>query len=350
MKHRASIALLRRLASAALLLAFLQIVFGAIVRITGSGMGCGDSWPTCNGMLFPPLERPDLIIEVTHRYIAALLGVMILALTGYSLARRAEPGIGGRGGVLRASVAALGVYIAVALLGALTVKLGTHPIANVVHLSLAMALLATLVLAVMRGGGLGAGRAAFGGSSVKTYRGASAAVALTFLILVMGALTANVPGAAESCLGFPLCRIQQIGSTHIQLTHRILAFLLLFHATGLVIATRRRREPEVIGTAAAATLAVIVAQIVIAAALVESGLPLRLQSLHQAFGTLVWLTVFTFAALAHRASLHAAAPTAGGAIPPGDFGGAPDSYLTTDEPIAAPAPERNAPARPAPQR
>ena len=71
---------LRRLAWVALVLAFGQIVFGAIVRITGSGMGCGDSWPQCAGQWLPPLERPDLIIEVTHRYIAAALTLVIIAL------------------------------------------------------------------------------------------------------------------------------------------------------------------------------------------------------------------------------------------------------------------------------
>ena len=40
----------RRLAYLALFLAYAQIVFGAIVRITDSGMGCGDHWPKCNGL------------------------------------------------------------------------------------------------------------------------------------------------------------------------------------------------------------------------------------------------------------------------------------------------------------
>ncbi len=71
---------LRRLGYVAVLLAFVQIVFGAIVRITGSGMGCGDHWPTCAGYIIPPLSRPDLIIEVTHRYIAATVTVAIIVL------------------------------------------------------------------------------------------------------------------------------------------------------------------------------------------------------------------------------------------------------------------------------
>ncbi len=51
-------ALVRRLAYLATALLFALIVLGGIVRITGSGMGCGDDWPKCNGEWFPPLEFP----------------------------------------------------------------------------------------------------------------------------------------------------------------------------------------------------------------------------------------------------------------------------------------------------
>jgi len=40
-------ATIRRLGYLALVVGFAQVLFGAIVRITGSGMGCGDHWPDC---------------------------------------------------------------------------------------------------------------------------------------------------------------------------------------------------------------------------------------------------------------------------------------------------------------
>ena len=88
---------LRRLSILSLILGVGQVVFGAIVRITGSGLGCGDHWPKCLGHWFPPLDRFDLIIEVTHRYIAATLSVAILALLVVAFLRRSTPGVGGRG-------------------------------------------------------------------------------------------------------------------------------------------------------------------------------------------------------------------------------------------------------------
>jgi cytochrome c oxidase assembly protein subunit 15 len=67
---------------AALLLAYLLfvILFGAWVRITGSGAGCGDFWPTCHGQLLPRTPTEQTIIEFTHRSTSGLLGLMALAL------------------------------------------------------------------------------------------------------------------------------------------------------------------------------------------------------------------------------------------------------------------------------
>ena len=66
---------------------------------------------------------------------------------------------------------------------------------------------------------------------------------MTFVVLVLGAFTAHLPGANSSCVGFPLCRGSLIpdSTQHIQFTHRILAFLLFFHLLGLAIAVRTPR-------------------------------------------------------------------------------------------------------------
>ena len=100
---------IRNIAAVALGVAFVHVVFGAIVRISGSGMGCGDHWPRCYGTFFPPLDRPDLIIEVSHRYLASVLLLALIATLVVALRRRDVAGVGGPGGVLRA--AGLGVAL-----------------------------------------------------------------------------------------------------------------------------------------------------------------------------------------------------------------------------------------------
>src|SRR5215470_7726765 len=103
---------IRRLSIAALVVACLHLVFGSIVRITGSGMGCGDHWPKCYGYWFPPLSRPDLIVEVSHRYLASILTLAVLSLGAVAFARRNEPGVSGRGGILRSAIGAICAVLA----------------------------------------------------------------------------------------------------------------------------------------------------------------------------------------------------------------------------------------------
>ncbi|MEO7520427.1 MAG: COX15/CtaA family protein, partial [Gemmatimonas sp.] len=124
---------IRRAAYAALATALVHIVFGAIVRISGSGMGCGDHWPKCYGYWFPPLDRPDLIIEVTHRYLAIALFVSIAVLVAAVWRHRELPSVSGRGSVANAARGALLLWFAPALFGAVTVFTGNPAWATVVH-------------------------------------------------------------------------------------------------------------------------------------------------------------------------------------------------------------------------
>lgn len=53
---------------------------GALVTKTGSGAGCGTSWPLCEGQLIPSNITPELIIEYSHRLVSTIMGITILAL------------------------------------------------------------------------------------------------------------------------------------------------------------------------------------------------------------------------------------------------------------------------------
>lgn len=63
------------------------IVFGAWVRITGSGAGCGAHWPTCHGEIVPLDPTTETIIEYTHRVTAGILGPMVLVLIAWAWKR-----------------------------------------------------------------------------------------------------------------------------------------------------------------------------------------------------------------------------------------------------------------------
>ncbi len=58
----------------------LVILWGAFVRATGSGAGCGSHWPLCNGVVVPREARTETLIEFAHRVSSALSGLMVLGL------------------------------------------------------------------------------------------------------------------------------------------------------------------------------------------------------------------------------------------------------------------------------
>lgn len=297
---------LRRFSYAALGVAFTHLVFGGIVRISGSGMGCGDNWPKCYGRWFPPLDQPTLVIEWTHRLLASILVITVLSLALFAWSRRRVPGVGGRGGVLRSALWAVAAVFGAAILGAVTVKLGNAPDATVAHWIVAMTLFALLAATALRAGALGGARALREKTSVKTARSADGAAVLALLAVVMGALTANFPSAAIACRGFPACGRDPsaaAGAVHIQLTHRVIALLLLLHLIGMVITlAKRSEESRVVSRAAQVALGLVVLQLAIAAAMVLGTLPPVLRSLHEAVGVSVWLGSFVLAYLARLSS------------------------------------------------
>jgi len=302
-------AAVRRTAFAAHAVSFVHIVFGGIVRISGSGLGCGEHWPRCadpvTGQLywFPPFDRPTLVVEWTHRLLAAILISAVVALVLVAAAHRREAGVRGRGGVLRSAGLALALVLCAAVFGAVTVFYGNPAWATVVHKGIAASLLATLAVAVIRAGGLGGARAVVQSASARAGRGAAVAAGLAFLAVLLGALTAKVAGAAIACTGFPLCGAGSIpGLEHLQLTHRVVAYLLAFHILGLTIGFTRRREAGAVLAAVRVAMAVVVLQIGLGAAMVLSHFPTVLRSAHQANGIVLWLTTFVTAYLARVAS------------------------------------------------
>ncbi len=92
---------------------FLVILWGAFVRATGSGAGCGSHWPLCNGEVIPPSPTVQTMIEFTHRLTSGLALVGVAALVWFG--RRLYP----RGHAVRAwAWASLGFILIEALLGA----------------------------------------------------------------------------------------------------------------------------------------------------------------------------------------------------------------------------------------
>lgn len=91
----------------------LVIVWGAFVRATGSGAGCGSHWPLCNGDVVPRAPQMETLIEFTHRITSgvALIAVVLLVWWARKLFAAGHP-------ARRAAWAALFLILVEALLGA----------------------------------------------------------------------------------------------------------------------------------------------------------------------------------------------------------------------------------------
>lgn len=71
---------IRVLAWSTLWLTVAVVIGGALVRATDSGAGCGESWPICGGQLIPDIGTHHTAIEVSHRLMTGLLGIVLVTL------------------------------------------------------------------------------------------------------------------------------------------------------------------------------------------------------------------------------------------------------------------------------
>ncbi len=140
---------LRRFAWAVLAYNILVILWGAIVRATGSGAGCGDHWPLCNGTVLPVNPRIATVIEFTHRMMSGFTLILVIALVAWVFRGTAKRHL-----ARWMSTAALLLTLNEAVLGALLVKLGLtaqstspwRPPMLALHLANTLLLLAALAL------------------------------------------------------------------------------------------------------------------------------------------------------------------------------------------------------------
>jgi len=97
----------------------LVILWGAVVRATGSGAGCGNHWPLCNGQVVPLSPRVDTVIEFTHRCMTGGIIFFVLGLLVWTFRATIQ------GQAARAMAVVTAVFLVTeAILGALLVKLG----------------------------------------------------------------------------------------------------------------------------------------------------------------------------------------------------------------------------------
>jgi cytochrome c oxidase assembly protein subunit 15 len=167
------------------------ILWGGLVRATGSGAGCGDHWPLCNGTVMQHSARIDTMIEFTHRITSGLSFFGVVALLAWTFACTV------RGHLARAAAVTAVVFTLIeAALGAFLVKLGLTAQSQsplrapylALHLANTLLLLAALTLTAH----MLSRRAGYEWRRIKLVApaGAVAAVVAVLIVGVSGSLAA----------------------------------------------------------------------------------------------------------------------------------------------------------------
>lgn len=281
----------------------LVILWGTVVRATGSGAGCGEHWPLCQGRMFPHAEQIATLIEFSHRASSGVDGLLVIGLVALAFRRY------GRGHAVRRYATATGFFtVTEGLAGAALVlfgEVGTRVSAGRVailslHLVNTFLLLASLALTAWA-----AGRGVLPDATPRIPGKASF---LVYGAALLGAVAIAITGAIAALADslFPASSLARAirwdfsGATppllHLRIIHPAMAVVM----GGYLLVVAR------IALRSAASAAVqVMARRLTALVLIQFGLgvvdmvlltPLWLQVAHLLTADLVWITLVLLSA------------------------------------------------------
>ena len=297
------------------------VVLGAYVRLSDAGLGCPD-WPGCYGHLAWPNEAHEIekanatfterAVEVgkawremVHRYLATILGVVVIALLVWAYRRRH----------IESYALPLVILVAIifqGMLGMWTVTLKLHPSIVMSHLMGGLTIFSLIVwLACSRSPGITPYRYA---GHVKQWLVVVGFLLLLLQIALGGWTSANY--AALACVGFPQCNgvwwpqmdfvqamdvFKQYGPNYefgvkdgparmaIQMMHRMGAVVVTLYFSWLIFKLTRNRELMPLGLS---LLTLLVIQIALGIINVTYSLPLLVATLHNGVAALLVILLY----------------------------------------------------------
>jgi heme A synthase len=281
------------------------ILWGAYVRATGSGAGCGEHWPLCNGEIVPRAAQTATVIEFTHRLTSGLAGLFAIVLPLW--ARRVFPA----GHVVRkAALWSLILTVTEGLLGASLVLLG-HVAENrsawrgvslSVHLINTLFLLAALSFTAW----YATARRPYDSASLRKFR-------RPFRLAAAAVIFAGVTGAIAA-LGDTLFRSESLAeglqqdlsaSSHIFLRLRLLhPFAAVLAAVILIVVTLRLSAQALqhprLRSLSMLVMAGVIAQLCIGLVNLLLLAPVWLQLIHLLAADVLWISfILLWADLRH---------------------------------------------------
>lgn len=271
------------------------ILWGAFVRATGSGAGCGAHWPLCNGVVLPRAPSVETIIEFTHRVTSGFALVLVVILVIW--AWRAYP----RGSSVRwVSALALFFTLTEALVGAglvlfemvaqnTSIARGYWMMAHLINTFLLLAALATTAL-----------WARVGAPERLTFR---PAVAVPWIIAMLAVTFLGASGAITA-LGDTLFPVESLADglrqdfspdahlfVRLRIWHPVIAVMVGVYLALLAIWLRARIKSGTVQMATSVLLGLFLAQLVLGVVNVALRAPVAIQLIHLLMADLVWITL-----------------------------------------------------------
>lgn len=282
------------------------VVTGAVVRLTGSGLGC-PTWPECvAGSYVPTARQPEAwhkYIEFGNRmltFVLVLLAVAAIAAALWDWRARRAGSLPGRPAILLLALIPFVGTFAQAVLGGITVLTGLHPATVSAHFLLSMVIVAGVVALVVRASDAGDRPIEVLVPSPLRYL-AWALVAVGAGVVFLGVLvTGSGPhsGDADSENRYPF------DPRTISWLHADLVLLFLGLTIGLLVALAVVRGPRAAVRRTWILLAIAAVQGVVGYTQYFAGLPALLVTIHVLGAGLVWVAVlFIPAAMRRRGPL-----------------------------------------------
>lgn len=278
----------------------LTILWGAYVRASGSGAGCGRHWPFCNGEVFPHPQQIETVIEFVHRLLSggALILIGVMVLWGFRVWPKGSP--------VRKGLVASGIFIVTeALVGASLVLFGWvttnvsvgRALATSVHLVNTFLLLGSLALTAWW---------AHGGKPVHV-RNRSILLGVLSVGLV-GVLFVGMSGAITA-LGdtiFPASTLAQGLAqdrdpnasflVHLRVYHPLIAILVGLYIILMVVEVRDRAGNPLTHRLGSLLVAAVLIQWSLGLVNYLLLVPLWAQLCHLFMADVVWMTLVVFSA------------------------------------------------------
>jgi heme A synthase len=280
------------------------ILWGAYVRATGSGAGCGRHWPLCDGQVLPRAPHAETVIEFSHRVSSGVAFLLVLGLLLWTW-RRVEPGHPARAG----AAFSMTFMVTEALIGAGLVLFGL--VAQDASVARAFSISIHLVNTFLLLGSLALTARWLSGDPVPALRSQGLKPWL-LLIALLGLMALGASGAVTA-LGDTLFPARSLAEglaaelspaapflLRLRLLHPLLALLVTAYVAALAARILSRRALQGTRRWALALGVLLLLQLLAGVVNLLLLAPVWTQLLHLLLADLVWIATILFAASALR--------------------------------------------------